>query len=97
MKKTGILSIVKCESTFQVRYASCNPYDKDRQPYPCPNEGTLVTLLHSFGINGWSLQQAVTTLRRGGVAVLPVTLSAAQLQDHFPSQYPTHVGMDVGA
>jgi hypothetical protein len=41
-------------------------------------------LLHHFGINGWSLQQAVATLRRGEVAVLPVALSEAQLQAYFP-------------
>jgi hypothetical protein len=84
MRENGILSIVKRGATSQVRYASFNPYDKDRLPYPCLDEGALVTLLHHFGINGWSLQQAVATLRRGEVAVLPVALSEAQLQAYFP-------------
>jgi hypothetical protein len=88
MRETGILSIVKRGTTSQVRYASFNPYDKDRLPYPCSDEGTLVTLLHHFGINGWSLQQAVAALRKGEVAVLPVTLSEAQLQAYFPPPRP---------
>jgi len=96
MRETGILSIVKRGPTYQVRYASFNPYDKDRQPYPRPDEGALVTLLHDLGINGWSLQQAVAALRRGEVAVLPVTLSEAQLQAYFPPHHPSRVGMDAG-
>jgi hypothetical protein len=96
MRETGILSIVKRGPTYQVRYASFNPYDKDRQPYPRPDEGALVTLLHDFGLNGWSLQQAIAALRREEVAVLPVTLSEAQLQAYFPPHHPTCVGMDVG-
>jgi hypothetical protein len=66
MRETGILSIVKRGSTSQVHYASFNPYDIDRLPYPCPDEGALVALLHNFGINAWSLQQAVAVLRKGG-------------------------------
>jgi len=88
MRETGILSIVKRGPTAQVRYASFNPYDKDRLPYPCPNEDAMVTLLHHFGINGWSLQQAVAALRKGEVAVLPVALSEAQLQAYFPPPRP---------
>ena len=50
MRETGILSIVKRGPTYQVRYASFNPYDTDRLPYPRPDEGALVALLHDFGI-----------------------------------------------
>lgn len=88
--------IVKRGPTSQVRYASFNPYDIDRLPYPCPGEGALVTLLHHFGINGWSLQQAVAALRKGDVAVLPVVLSEAQLQAYFPPQRPPRVAIEVG-
>jgi hypothetical protein len=88
MRETGILSIVKRGPTSQVRYASFNPYDKDRLPYPCLDEDALVTLLHHFGINGWSLQQAIAALRRGEVAVLPVALSEAQLLTYFPPPRP---------
>jgi hypothetical protein len=80
MRETGILSIVKRGPTSQVRYASFNPYDIDRLPYPCPDEGALVTLLHHFGINGWSLQQAVAALRRGrGPACGPLRGASASL------------------
>jgi len=96
MRETGILSIVKRGPTSQVRYASFNPYDIDHLPYPCPDEGALVTLLHHFGLNGWSLQQAVAALRGGEVAVLPVALSEAQLQAYFPPQRPPRVGRDAG-
>jgi hypothetical protein len=96
MRETGILSIVKRGPTSQVRYASFNPYDIDRLPYLCSDEGALVTLLHHFGLNGWSLQQAVAALRRGEVAVLPVVLSEAQLQTYFPPQRPPRVGRDGG-
>ncbi len=96
MRETGILSIVKRGPTLQIRYASFNPYDIDRLPYPCPDEGALVTLLHHFGLNGWSLQQAVAALRRGEVAVLPVALSETQLQAYFPPQRSPRVGRDAG-
>jgi hypothetical protein len=96
MRETGILSIVQRGPTYQVRYASFNPYDKDRLPYPCPDEGALVTVLHHFGINGWSLQQAVSALRKGEVAVLPVVLAEVQLQAYFPPSRPPRVGMDAG-
>ena len=46
MAEAGMLSIVRCGTTYQVRYASSNPHDMDRQPYPCPDEGILVALLH---------------------------------------------------
>jgi len=95
MRETGILSIVKRGLTSQVRYASFNPYDQDRLSYPCPEEGAMVTLLHHFGIDDWLLQQTVTALRKGDVAVLTVALSEAQLQAYFPPQRPPHVGVDV--
>jgi len=85
MRETGILSIVRCGHTSQVRYASFNPYDVDRRPYLCPDESALDTLLHRCGLDAWSLQQATTALRKGEVAVLPVALTEAQLQAYFPS------------
>ena len=42
MTEAGMLSIVRCGTTYQVRDASSNPHAMDRQPYPCPDEGTLV-------------------------------------------------------
>src|SRR5215831_14686463 len=79
-----------------VRYASFNPYDIDRLPYSCPDEDALVTLLHHWGINGWSLKQAIAALRKGEVAVMPVVLSEVQLQAYFPPQRPPRVSMDAG-
>ena len=84
MTEAGILSIVRRGHTYQVRYASFNPYDMDRPPYQCSDEDTLVTLLHHCEIDAWSLQQAVAALRKGEVAVLPVVLPEAQLQAYFP-------------
>ena len=78
-----MLSIVRRGNTYQVRYASFNPYDMDRLPYQCSEEGPLVTLLHHYGIDTWSLQQAVAALRKGEVTVLPVVLSEALLQHTF--------------
>src|SRR5262249_11466769 len=45
MTEGGMLSIVRRGTPYQVRYASPNPHDMNRQPYPCPDEGTLVALL----------------------------------------------------
>ena len=86
MTEAGILSIVRSGHTYQVRYASCNPYDVDRPPSQCPDEGTLVTLLQDCGIDAWSLQQAITVLRKGDMAVLPLVLSEVQIQAYFPLQ-----------
>jgi hypothetical protein len=83
-----MLSIVRRGNTYQIRYASFNPYDMDRLPYQCSTEGTLVTLLRHYGIDAWSLRQSVATLRKGEVAVLPVVLSEALLQAYFPLQRP---------
>jgi hypothetical protein len=91
MRETGILSIVRRGYISQVRYASFNPYDMDRLPYQCSDEGALVTLLHHWGIDTWSLQQAIAALRKGEVAVLRVALSEAQLQAYFPPQHAPRV------
>jgi hypothetical protein len=96
MTEAGMLSIVKHGHTYHVRYASSNPYDRDRQPYACPDESALVTLLRHWGVDAWSLQQAVATLRKGSMAVLPLILSEAQRQAYFPSQRPPRVGMNAG-
>ena len=89
MTEAGTLSIVRRGPTYQIRYASCNPYTMDRPPYACPDEGILVTLLRHWGIDAWSLQQAVAVLRKGSMAVVPLGLSQAQIQAYFPLGY-TH-------
>ena len=84
MTEAGMLSIVRCGTTYQVRYASSNPHDMDRQPYPCPDEGTLVALLHHCGLEAWSLHRALAELRHGRMAVLTIVLAEAQRQRYFP-------------
>jgi hypothetical protein len=79
----GMLSILRRGTTYQVRYASSNPHGLDRPPYPCPDEGTLVALLHHCGIDPWSIRQAGTELRQGRMAVLPCVCAQAQMQAYF--------------
>ena len=95
MRETGMLSIVKQRYTFQVRYASFNPFDMDRAPYPCADEDALITVLGHWGIDTCSLQQTVAALRKGSVAVLRVVLSEAQLQSYFPQHYAPRVWQDA--
>jgi len=88
MNAAGTLSNVRRGHNYQIRYASSNPYDVDRPPYPCPDQGALVTWLRHCGIDTWSLRQAIAVLQKGGMAVLPVELSEAQLQTYFPLSVP---------
>jgi hypothetical protein len=94
MTVEGMLSIVQRGTTYQVRYASSNPHGLEWPPYPCSDEGTLVTLLHQCGMDPWSIQQAGTELRKGRMAVLPLRCTQAQLQTYFSanrSGSPTRV------
>jgi len=84
MVEEGMLSILRHGTTYQVRYASSNPYDRDRQPYTCSNEHTVVTLLQHCGLDPWSITQAVAELRQGRMAVLPFVFAQAHLQAYFP-------------
>jgi hypothetical protein len=52
-------------------------------------------MLHQWGIDAWSLQQAVAALRKGEVAVVSAVLSEAQLQTYFPPQRPVCLGKDA--
>jgi hypothetical protein len=88
MTEEGMLSIVRRGTTYQVRYASSNPHGLDRPLYPCPDEGTLIALLHHCGMDLWSIQQAGTELRRGRMAVLPLSCAQAQMQAYFPPTCP---------
>jgi hypothetical protein len=93
MTQDGMLSIVPRGTTYQVRYASSNPYDMDRPPYPCPDEGTLVALLRHCGMDTWSIHQAGTELRKGRVAVLPTDCS----QERWACSSPSRTGrLDAG-
>jgi len=84
MAEEGTLSILRRGTTYQVRYASHNPYGRDRQPYTCANEHTVVILLQQCGMDPWAIMQAVAELRKGRVAVLPIVFSPAHMQACFP-------------
>ena len=84
MVQEGTLSIQRRGTTYQVRYASHDPYGRDRQPYTCTNEHMVVTLLQQCGMDPWSITQAVAELRQGRVAVLPIVCSPAPMPVCFP-------------
>jgi len=84
MTEDGILGIVRCGTTYQVRYASYNPCDLDRPPYQCSDEGTLVAWLRHCGMEPWYIHQAGAELRKGGFAALPIALTETQMQTYFP-------------
>jgi len=85
MPEEGTLSIVRRGPGYQVRYASNNPYDRERLPQACPDETHLVALLHQLGTESAVMTQVCTAVRHGKMAVLLVALSAEQLQTCFPS------------
>ena len=96
MTEAGTLSIVRRANTYQVRYASNNPYDCDRPPQQCSDEGTLVAFLHQCGMNGWYVTQALADLRKGELVVLPIVFSHEQMQACFPSSPETREGTLFG-
>ena len=83
MAEEGTLSIVRRGSTYQVRYASDNPYERDRQSYSCPDEAHLATLLHHCGVEPWALQRAFAELQQGRVPVLRVVLAERDVAQFF--------------
>jgi hypothetical protein len=95
MLEEGMLSIVRRGDTYQVRYASTNPYGMDRPPSQYPDEGAPVALLHHWWIDAWSIQQGIATVRGGGMAVLPIRFTAAQLQAAFPPERAPRVCLDA--
>jgi hypothetical protein len=76
----GLLSLMRRGDAYQVRYASTNPSALDPPPVSCHETATLVAWLHGWGIDAWSISQAMATVRNGRVAVLPVSVTAAQCQ-----------------
>ena len=85
MDEEGTLSIVRRGHTYQVRYASDNPHEHDRQPYTCPDEAHLATWLQHSRLEPWAIQQAFAELQRGyGVAVLRMVCPAREVARLFP-------------
>jgi len=83
MLEEGTLSIVRRGTAYQVRYASNNPHGRDRQLYECADEETMRAFLQQLGAESVSINQACVELRKGGVAVLLIVLSAEQIQAFF--------------
>jgi len=83
MTEEGTLSIVRQGSAYQVRYASNNPRESDRQVYACPDADTLGALLHHCGVESGAMTQAYAELGKGRMSVLLVALSPAQMQVFF--------------
>jgi hypothetical protein len=84
MTEEGTLSIMRGEPGYQIRYASNNPYGKERLPRVCPDEAHLAALLHHVGTELTVMTQVCADVRHGKMAVLLVALSAKQLQTFFP-------------
>jgi hypothetical protein len=84
MAEEGTLSIVRRGPIYHVRYASNDPYGIDRQPYLCPDEAHLHTLLHQCRLEPWALQRACAELQRGGVTVLCVVFADRDVSRLFP-------------
>jgi len=83
MTEEGTLSIVRCGNTYQVRYASTNPYGMDRQPYVCPDEAHLGAFLRQLGIAPRSIHEVFAALRKSGFTFLLLVLAAEQRQAFF--------------
>ena len=80
----SILSIVKRGHTYQVRQASSNPRDMDRQPYTCTDEAHLRAFLEQLGMEPWYITQLGVELEKGGFTALAIILSDEQMQASFP-------------
>jgi hypothetical protein len=83
MPEEGTLSIVRRGHVYQIRYASNNPYDPDRQPHECHDADTLAAFLHHLGTEEVAIRQAYAAVQTSGVAVLRILLSPGQLQAFF--------------
>jgi hypothetical protein len=83
MTEEGTLSIVRRGSVYQIRYASNNPYDPDRQPHACHDEDALTAFLHHLGTEAAAIRQACAAVQTSGVAVLRILLSRKQKQAFF--------------
>jgi len=79
----GTRSIVRRGQSYQVRYASNNPYDQDHPMRECSDEDTLEALLHHLGTEAEAMHHACAVARKGGVAVLRILVSPGQIQTCF--------------
>jgi hypothetical protein len=80
MTEEGTVSILRRGPHYQVRYASNNPYGRERQALVCPDEDHVRVLLHHLGIDAATVQQTCVAVRTGGMAILCLVVSAEQMQ-----------------
>jgi hypothetical protein len=83
MAEEGTLSIVRRGTSYQVRYASNNPYAQERPSHACQDEEILRAFLQQLGTDVTSICQACIDVRKTGVAVLSIVVSPAQIQAYF--------------
>jgi hypothetical protein len=83
MPEEGTLSIVRRGAGYQIRYASNNPYDPERQPHTCHDEDALAAFLHQLGTEAAAIRQACAAVQTRGVAVLRILLAPGQIQAFF--------------
>jgi len=88
MTEEGTLSIMRHGGTYQVRYASNNPYGMDCQPYACPDADTLTGLLRQCGAEAGAITHAFAELEQGRMTVLLIALSPVQMQGFFAQLPP---------
>jgi CheY-like chemotaxis protein len=79
----GTLGIVRRGASYQVRYASNNPYADERAPHLCPDEDTLCAFLDALGIEAEARQHTCAVARQGCVAVLCLRAVPEQMQTYF--------------
>jgi hypothetical protein len=97
MTEEGTLSIVRRDTSYQVRYASNHPYATDREPRVCPDAATLEALLGHVGTEAATITQAWATLQHRGIAVCRILLSPAQMQACFPPLTAPETSWEAGA
>jgi hypothetical protein len=80
MTEEGTGTIIRRGPHYQMRFASNNPYGREWQPWACRDEEHVRALLYHFGIEATSIQQACADVRKGGMAVLRLVVSAEHTQ-----------------
>jgi CheY-like chemotaxis protein len=86
--EAGTLCLLKAPPGYRVRYAANNAQSPERRPAWCPDAAALTVLLHTCGLDAWSIQQASTELQEGRVAIVPLVCVPTQLDALFPIVLP---------
>jgi hypothetical protein len=83
MMEEGMISILRRGNSYQVRYAATNPHGREPQPRVCADAVELQALLHQLGLEAATITHAWAEVQKGGMAVLQLVISTAQLQVCF--------------